>query len=136
VDEQAMKNLLVRVKSNIRVTKVVATRSVKGKFGDYFAGFAVGWESVQDEPGGMGKDLELLASDDAVASNGMTLKEARVAHYLVSMHADIAANEAAMASGGISPQHCSDAVKAIKSNYGKLIRKCLVDDDAANDQKP
>jgi hypothetical protein len=124
-----MRDLLMRVKSNIRVTKVVATRSVKGKFGDYFAGFAAGWDSVQDEPAGIGKDLEPLVGDDAVAANGMTLQEARVAHYLVSMHADIAAHEAAMASGGISPQHCSDAVKAIKGNYGKLIRKCLKDDD-------
>lgn len=126
-----MRDLLMRVKANVRVTKVVATRSVKGKFGDYFAGFAAGWDSVQDEPAGIGKDLEPLVSDDSVATNGMTLKEARVAHYIVSMHADIAAHEAAMASGGISPQHCSDAVKAIKNNYGKLIRKSLKDDDSA-----
>ena len=126
-----MKELLNRVKGNIRVTKVVATRSVKGKFGDYFAGFAAGWDSVQDEPAGIGKDLEPLVSDDAVATNGMTLKEARVAHYLVSMHADIAAHEAAMASGGISPKQCTDSVASIKINYGKLIRKCLLKDDEA-----
>lgn len=123
-----MRDLLKRVKSNIRVTKVVATRSVKGKFGDYFAGFASGWDSVQDEPAGIGKDMEMLVSDDAVATNGMTLQEARVAHYLIAMHADIAAHESAMASGGISPQSCSDSVKAIKSNYNKLIQKYLKDD--------
>jgi hypothetical protein len=131
VDEKQMRELLGRVKSNVRVTKVVATRSVKGKFGDYFAGFAAGWESVQDEPAGIGKDMEMVVSDSAASSNGMTLKEARVAHYMVSMHADIAAHEAAMASGGISPQHCSDAVASIKSNYGKLIRKALKDEEPA-----
>lgn len=124
-----MKDVLKRIKNNLRVTKVVATRSVKGKFGDYFAGFAAGWDSVQDDAEGAGKDLDLLVPDAAVATSGMSLVEARVAHYMVSMHADIAAHEAAMASGGISPQHCSDAVKAIKANYGKLIRKTLKGDD-------
>lgn len=132
MDEQEIRNLVKKVKGNLRVTKVVATRSVKGKHGDYFAGFAAGWDSVQGDAEGMGKDLELLASDDAVASNGMSLKEAKVAFYLVAMHADIAAHEAALASSGISPQHCSDATKAIKSNYGKLIRRYLTGDEESD----
>lgn len=129
MNEQEMKDLLRKVKSNIRVTKVVATRSVKGKHGDNFAGFAAGWESVQDEPAGIGKDMEMMVSDEDIAKGGMTLREARVAHYLVAMHADIAAHEATMASGGISVQHCADACATIKSNYGKLIRRCLSSDD-------
>lgn len=135
MDEQNMKDLLKRVKANLRVTKVVATRSVKGKHGDYFAGFAAGWDSVQDDPAGAGKDLGVLVADDSVAANGMTIREARVAYYLVAMNADISAHEAAVASGGISAQHCSDAVKAIKANYGKLIRRALESDEGSPAEK-
>lgn len=127
MDEKAMAALLRRVKQNLRVTKVVATRSVKGKHGDHFAGFAASYDSVQDEPAGSGKDLMGVVSDEAIAASGMTLREARVAYYLVAMQADILAHEAALANGGISGQHCSDAIKAIRSNYGKLIRKYLVE---------
>lgn len=125
MNETEMTDLLHRVKRNLRVTKVVATRSVKGRHGDHFAGFAACWDSVQDEPAGAGKDL--LSLTDDVASTGMTLQEARVAYYLVSMQADIAAHEAALANGGISSQHCSDAIQALRGNYSMLIRKALLD---------
>ena len=128
MEEAEMKILLTRIKNRVRVTKVVATRSVKGKHGDYFVGYSAGWDSVQDDPAGAGKDLALLVDDDAVASNGMTLQEARLAHYVVAMHVDIAAHEAALASGGISAQACSDSIKALKANYGKLIRRTLSGD--------
>lgn len=131
--DQEMTEMLKRVQRNLRVTKVVATRSVKGRAGDQFAGFAASYNSVQDEPAGAGKDLISVVEDGDVASSGMTLLEARVAYYLVAMQADIAAHEAALASGGISPQHCADAVKSIRANYGKLIRRALPSDstDAA-----
>lgn len=127
MDDKEMTSVLQRIKSNLRVTKVVATRSVKGQRGDHFAGFAACFDSVQDEGAGIGKDLveTLDPTDGNVATGGMTLKEARVAHYLVSMQADIAAHEAALASGSISSQFCSDACKAIRSSYGKLIRRAL-----------
>jgi hypothetical protein len=125
MSEKDMTDLLLRVKNNLRVTKIVATRSVKGRGGDHFAGFAACYDSVQDEPAGSGKDLVGSVSDAGLAPNGMSLREARVAHYLVAMQADIAAHEAALANGGISAQHCSDACKAIRGNYGKLIRRAL-----------
>jgi hypothetical protein len=120
-----MKDMLKRVQRNLRVTKVVATRSVKGRAGDQFAGFAASYNSVQDEPAGAGKDLISVVEDTDVAAGGMTLLEARIAYYLVAMQADIAAHEAALASGGISSQHCADAVMSIRANYGKLIRRAL-----------
>lgn len=127
MDEKEMTALLRRVKQNLRVTKVVATRSVKGKHGDHFAGFAAAYESVQDEPAGAGKDLVGVMPDADITTGGMTLREARIAYYLVAMQADVAAHEAALANGGISGQHCSDAIKAIKGNYAKLIRRSLTD---------
>lgn len=135
VNDQEMKEMLKRVQRNLRVTKVVATRSVKGKFGDQFAGFAASYNSVQDEPAGAGKDLISVVEDPEGASSGMTLLEAKIAYYLVAMQADIAAHEAALASGGISSQHCADAVTSIKSNYGKLIRRALPADSDASPAK-
>lgn len=124
MNESEMASFLQRIKRNLRVTKVVATRSVKGQHGDHFAGFAACWNSVQDEPAGAGKDLLTMVDE---TSDGMSLQESRVAYYLVAMQADIAAHEAALANGGISTQHCSDAIQAIRGNYSKLIRKMLLD---------
>ena len=85
----------------------------------------------------MGKDLVPLVADTEVATNGMTLREARIAFYLVAMQADVAAHEAALANGGISAQQCSDACKSIRNNYGKLIRRALGKaDDAALAEAP
>lgn len=123
--EEEMRVMLKRVQRNLRVTKVVATRSVKGRGGDQFAGFAASYNSVQDEPAGAGKDLFSMVEEPEGSSAGMTLLEAKIAYYLVAMQADITAHEAALASGGISSEHCAEAVKAIKVNYGKLIRRAL-----------
>ena len=114
-----MKAFLTRIKNNLRVTKVVATRSVKGRNGDSFAGFGAAWDSVQED-GGQG--LLSVSTETEVAGSGMTLKEAKVAHYLVAMQADIGAHEAALAGGNISPSFCKDAVASIRQNYAKIIR--------------
>lgn len=134
--DSEIKEMLNRVKRNLRVTKVVATRSVKGRSGDQFAGFAASYNSVQDEPAGAGKDLISVVEEPEGASSGMSLLEAKIAYYLVAMQADIAAHEAALASGGISPQHCADAVSSIRSNYGKLIRKALPQEASDSEATP
>jgi len=125
MSENDLKDMIRRVQSGIRITKVVATRSIKGKGGDAFAGFAAAWDTVQDDASGPGADLDLMVDTAETVTSGMTLGEARVAHYLVAMHADIAAHEAAMASGSISPGRCSGAIKALKTNYAKLLRQVM-----------
>lgn len=121
-----MKAVISRVKSKIRVTKVVATRSVKtGNRGDFFAGFATAWDTRQDDQGGPGADLDMAMETSEIAESGMTLQEAKIAQYLVAMQADIAAYEAAYANGGISGRSRTDAISAIKSNYGGLIAEAL-----------
>lgn len=132
MDEKEMAALLKKVRGNLRVTKVVATRSVKGPRGDHFAGFAANYNSVQDEPAGMGKDLVEMVDTEGVSSNGMTLKEAKVAYYLVARQTDIAAHESALANGSISAQQASDMIRAIKNNYGMLIRRELIGDDVTD----
>lgn len=124
MDESELKVLVSRVKANMRITKVIATRAVKTKSGDYFAGFSASWNSVQDD-GAQG--LDTLATEEGETGNGMTREEAKVAHHLLAMQADIAAHEAAMASGALSARACDDAVRSIRANYGKLIRMMLGD---------
>jgi len=123
MEAEEMKALLRRVRDNIRVTKVVATRSIKGARGDSFAGFSAKWNTVQEDGG---QDLVHVGDEDGAP--GMTLKEARLAHYMVSLQADIAAYEAALAGGNLPVKVCLDAIQAVKANYGKLIQKALGQD--------
>lgn len=109
-------DLLKGIKNKMRITKVVCTRSVKGKYGDTYVGFSAAWDTVQDDAGG-GTDL---ISDEGTSS-GMTMKEARLASLLLAMQADIAATDHAMASGNITVEQREMAVKAAKHNYGKLL---------------
>lgn len=120
--DDEIKNTLRRIQSNIRVTKVVATRSVKGKGGDTYAGFSAAWNSVQDDAGG---GIDALINDVVEAQGGMTLKEARVAHLMIAMQADLAAHDAALAGGNISNNYHREAAKAIKANYSRMIRETL-----------
>ena len=120
-----LKDFIKQVQSKMRITKVVATRSVKGKGGDSFAGFSAAWDSVQDDVSGPGADSDLTIETHEVAPSGMTLAEAKVAHYLCAMQADIAAHEAAMAGGGISPGRCQDTIKGLRTNYARLIRNAM-----------
>lgn len=130
MDDKDVTTLLQKVNRNLRVTKVVATRSVKGPRGDNFAGFAACYDSVQDEPAGTGKDLlDVLDEGNDPPAGGMTLREARIAFYLVARQADISATEAALANSSISSQQASDMIAAIKNNYGKLIRRAVMRDE-------
>lgn len=125
-DISDIKTQLKAIRDKIRVTKVVATRSVKGRGGDSFVGFSAGWQSIQDDYGGPGADSMASGTEDAeFANQGMTLKEARVAHYMIAMTADVAALESAHANGGISDKYFTDSVTAVKNNYGRLIQKVM-----------
>jgi hypothetical protein len=121
-----IRNQLKAIRDKIRITKVVATRSVKGRNGDSFAGFSASWGSVQDDFGGPGADVMPTDEDDTnFARNGMTLKEARVAHYMVAMTADIAALEAAFANSAITKGFFEQASASVKANYSHLIQKAM-----------
>ena len=107
-----LKALVGRVKGRIRITKVSATRSVKTGRGDFFAG----------------ADMDLTLESDEDAPSGMTLTEAKVAQSIVSMQADIAAYEAARANSAITDEEFNTARMAIRANYGRLLKRALLDD--------
>jgi hypothetical protein len=124
--QDELKAAIRKVKGQLRITKVVATRSVKTKRGDYFAGFAAAWNSVQDDAGGAGADMELMTTAAEEAMSGMTFQDAILAHSLVALEADIAAYSHARADGAMATSEFGEAVKALKNNHAKIIRDRLM----------
>ena len=115
--DQTTKDLISRVKANLRVTKDVCTRSVKGQRGDSFAGFSAAWNTVQDDGTQGMEDV----GDDDVPTQAMTLKEAKIAGYLLAMQADISAYQHAWAGGSIPKSTMDDAIRNLRINYLKLV---------------
>ena len=113
---QAATDAIKRVRDKMSITKVVCTRSIKGRFGDSYVGFSASWDTVQDDAGGGGD----LVGDDG-ASFGMTLKEAKLAGYIVAMQADIAAHEHAVAGGNMTSEQADQHIRVIKHNYSILM---------------
>lgn len=124
MDKAQFEALVRRVRRGLRVTKVVATRSVKTQRGDFFAGFAAAWDSVQDDVGGPGTDLDLSPAEES-SVQGMDLREAVVAQGLVAMQADLAAYRAALANGAITPAEYQEAETAVTQNYTRAMRVVL-----------
>lgn len=127
---QHIKDTVARVKDKMRITKVVATRAVKTRKGDYFAGMSAAWDSVQDDASGAGADMDLVTSTDDHAASGMTLEEAQVAHIILSMEASIAAWRAALSEGAISVNAFDGKVRDIKRNALAHLSRILPADEA------
>lgn len=119
---EAIKDHLRQIRKGIRITKITCTRSVKGRNGDSFVGFSAAWQSVQDDVSGPGADVMAGPDDDhTYASQGLSLKDAKLARYMLSMECDLAALESALANGSISPNYFKDAVRGVKNNYDMLV---------------
>lgn len=117
-----------RIARALRITKVVCTRSVKGQRGDSFVGWSAAHDTIQDDAGSQGVDLiSILDKEDTASSfhQALTIKDAKIAGYVLAMQVDIAAHEHAMAGSTITPEQSAVAVRAIKSNYLKLMARVL-----------
>ena len=119
---EKMRATIRSVRDKLKITKVICTRSVKGRGGDHFVGFSATWDSVQDDGG---KGMADLLSDAEQAESGMTLKEAKIAAHLLGMQADITAFENATAGSIVSQEESDAAIRALKNNYGLLMEKLL-----------
>lgn len=115
-DVELATEAMKRLKPFVKITKVVCTRSVKGQRGDSYVGFSAAWDTIQDDAGG-GGDL----TQDTDATQGLGLKDARLAALMLGMQVDIAAHAQAMAGGNLDFKQYEEAVKAIKHNYTKLM---------------
>lgn len=125
-----IKETVERVKSKMRITKVVATRAVKTKSGDFFAGMSAAWDTVQDDAGGMGADTDVSIDTADVASSGMTMQEAQVAHILLSMEASIGAWRAALSDGAVSEGRYEAKVRDVKRNTLAHLSRILPREEA------
>ncbi len=117
-----------RVRDGMRITKVVCTRSVKGRNGDHYVGFSAAWDSTQDDAGGGGTLMSTMPDTEVVigqSQTGLTMKDAKVASLLLGMQADLAAYDNAWASHDVTAEQRDTAHKGIKSNYGKMLMELL-----------
>jgi len=124
----AAREAICSVKNRLRITKTVATRSVKGRAGDHYVGFSAAWDTIQDDAGAGASLISAQDGDESTAfSMGMTLKESKLAAYILGMQADIVAHQNAAAGGNITPDECNNAIRAIKGNYSRLMAELFQD---------
>lgn len=115
-----------KLAKTIRITKVVATRSVKGRSGDTFVGFAATYESHDDDPAGQGKDLDLFEEVNETQSTcGWTMEEARVVSHILNHQVQVAAYEAAFGNGEISAEACDHVKRQSMPLYKGLVNSYL-----------
>jgi hypothetical protein len=113
---------LQSIRNRIRVTKLVATRSIKSRAGDVFIGYSAHFQSHQDD----GADQVPEADEiNEFSEQGLPLEEAKIARLLLSMEADIGALEASLANGSISEEFFKDSLKALRSGYNKRLAKVV-----------
>ena len=116
--------LIKKVQEHLRITKVVCTRSIKGRGGDNYVGFSAAWDTIQDDAGGAADLLPTMGEGEVRLSQaqiGMTFKEARLAACILGLQADTAAHNHAAASGNITQEQRDAAVAAINSNFSRMI---------------
>ncbi len=122
--------LIEKTRSQMRVTKVVATRAIKTKSGDFFCGMSAAWDSVQDDAGGAGADTELVMRDSEMSVSGMTIDEARVAQTLLSLEASLGALRAALTDGALSVSDFEARARSAKKNTLAHLSRLLPVDEA------
>lgn len=120
---EEQKARLKRIKDSLKVTKVVCTRSVKGKNGDAYVGWSAGWDTVQED-GGHGL-VHTGTSEESPEVPGMSVSDAKLATLVLGMQVDLAAHDNAMAGGSINGDQRQMARKAITHNYTKLLAEAL-----------
>lgn len=123
------RDFIERVKGRMRIAKVVCTRALKTKNGDFFVGWSAAWDTIQEDAGGQGTDLlDAMAPGDmqtAMAQNGMTTKEAKVASCILGMQVELQAFNHALAGSGITEAEHRTATMAVKRNYTKLLQEAV-----------
>jgi hypothetical protein len=112
---------LANIIARMRVTKVVATRSVKGAHGDTFVGFSAAFDTVQEDR----IESVMAPGEDASSVGAMTLREAQLAALLLGQQADLAAYRNAVAGGNVGNKYYEEAVRLVNSNYATLLGKAL-----------
>ena len=117
------KKKLKTLRGRIKITKVVCTRSVKGRAGDSYVGFSAAWDTTQED-GGQGL-VHTGESEECPEVMGMTLREGELTSLLLGLQVDLAAHSHARAGGNMTPEQYATSIRAIKGNYSKLLAETL-----------
>jgi len=111
------------IAQSVRVTKIVCTRSVKGKGGDTFLGFSAVWDSVQDDGG---QDLVSNLEDEEIEIEGQAagrdLTDAKIAACFVALTVEEQAFTNAAANGTVSSDRAKAHINRSRQNY---LRKMI-----------
>lgn len=98
--------LVRRVRLGLQITKVGASRTLRGSTGETRAEFAAEFV-VGERP------------------EPMTLREAVVAQCMLSREADLAAYRNAAVGGNLSPEQAREAMAAIQAGYARTLSEAL-----------
>lgn len=121
--KQRLHTAVTSIRDQLKVTKIVCTRSVKGKGGETYVGMASAWDSVQEDSG-----HNLVHTGDTEESSlvpGRTLNEAKLATAVLGLTVDKLAHQRAVAGGVISEDEYERADRAITANYSQIIVSIL-----------
>lgn len=124
-DISEVRDVLRNLRARMRVTKVVATRAVKTRSGDFFAGMSAAWDTTQDDAGGPGSDLNLLVDESASMSSGMSLSEARISAAVLAMETSIAAWRAALIEGAVTTAEFDHRVAEVRQRTMEQVSMLL-----------
>lgn len=124
-DISEVRDVLRNLRARMRVTKVVATRAVKTRSGDFFAGMSAAWDTTQDDAGGPGSDLNLLVDESASMSSGMSLSEARISAAVLAMETSIAAWRAALIEGAVTTAEFDHRVAKVRQRTMEQVSMLL-----------
>lgn len=94
--------LVAKVRAGLNVSRVSASRVVRGRLGETRAEFEA---DFRGEP--------------------MSLREAVVAQAMVSREAEMAAIRASVANGNITPEQGNEYLGAVRSGYSKWLQDSL-----------
>ena len=100
-----------QILDGMKITKIVATRSIKTPVGDTYTGFTASWDTIQD--------------DDPMGdppSQPLTMAEARIAQLLLAKETDIAAYRSAISNGSVAPIEGTTIIRTIERRYTELIQ--------------
>ena len=100
-----LKEQIVRVRANTKITQIMVSRCVKMPRGggDVFVSLTGNYGEPNDVEG------------------GLSLEDAKVATHLLGLEANIMAFQQARSSGILSGQQCESAIRHTKNNFGQLL---------------
>ena len=116
-----LKDRIKKLRSQLSVTKITATRSLKGPQGEIFLGYSANFETCQlDATRGL-----LMETEHEVPAQAKSLSEAKLASHLLAYDVDVGVLQHALASGTLSEDYVEEMLDHNRRRYTRLIAKEL-----------